>query len=69
MTPAEKIFVTRMIPHVLAGKTFDDAARAVLEDDERLWLTAMAQDDIGAAIRTELAAQIHTNVTSQKGPA
>lgn len=62
MTAAEKTFVARMIPHVLAGKSFDDAARAVLDDDERLWLASMAKDDIGEFIRTELAAQVHSRV-------
>lgn len=38
LTPDESAFLKRMVPHVLAGKTFEDAARAVLDDDERLWL-------------------------------
>jgi hypothetical protein len=59
MTPAEKTFVNRMIPHVLAGKSFEDAARAVLADDERIWLASTAKDDMGEFIRRELAAQIH----------
>jgi hypothetical protein len=59
MTPAEKAFVNRMIPHVLAGKSLEDAARAVLADDERIWLASTAKDDIGEFIRRELAAQIH----------
>lgn len=63
MTQSEKAFVTRMIPHVLAGKSFDDAARAVLADDERLWLASTAKDDIGVFIRTELAAQIHNRLS------
>ena len=66
MTEAEKTFVRRMIPHVLAGKSFEDAAQAVLVDDERLWLAAMAKDDIGEAIRFELSAQVYTRVRSNQ---
>lgn len=62
MTTAEKAFVSRMIPHILAGKSFDEAARAVLADDERTWLTSTAKDDIGKFIRTELAAQVYSRL-------
>lgn len=50
MTKAEQIFVTRMVPHIEAGLSFEAAAKAVLEDDERLYLqahvvaSAMAED-------------------------
>jgi hypothetical protein len=62
MTKAEKIFVHRMIPHILAGKSFESAAHAVLADDERLWLATMARDDLGDAIRSELTAQIYAQI-------
>lgn len=62
MTKAEMTFLNRMLPHMMAGKSLDDAARAVLADDERLWFGTMAQDDIGATIRAELAAQVHAAV-------
>lgn len=37
LTGAEMIFVQRMLPHFLAGKSVEDAARAVLDDDTRLF--------------------------------
>lgn len=37
MTEAERIFVQRMLPHFMAGKSVEDSARAVLADDERLF--------------------------------
>lgn len=62
MTEAEMAFVNRMMPHILAGSSFEEAARAVLEDDERLWLISMAKDAIGEAIRSELAAQVYAQI-------
>lgn len=37
LTPAELVFVKRMLPHYLAGKTVEQAAAAVIEDDERIF--------------------------------
>lgn len=37
LTDAEKVFVARMAHHVEAGLSFDDAARAVIADDQRLF--------------------------------
>lgn len=37
LTPAEKTFVDRMAHHVAKGLSFDDAARAVIEDDQRIF--------------------------------
>lgn len=37
LTPAEKAFVDRMAHHVAKGLSFDDAARAVIEDDQRIF--------------------------------
>lgn len=36
MTKDEEIFARRMLPHFMAGKSPEEAARAVLEDDARL---------------------------------
>lgn len=66
MTQAEQAFFSRMVPHIIAGKSFLEAGRAVLEDDERLWLAATATDDVGAAIREELAAEVYANIRSKK---
>lgn len=37
LSPSERIFALRMLPHIEAGKSFEDAARAVLDDDIRLF--------------------------------
>lgn len=37
LTPAEQVFVKRMLPHYLAGKSIEEAAAAVLADDERIF--------------------------------
>jgi hypothetical protein len=39
--------------------SFEQAGRAVLADDERLWLAATEKSDQGAAIREELSAEIY----------
>ncbi len=36
MTEAETTFVKRMLPHFLSGKTVEQAAAAVLDDDRRI---------------------------------
>lgn len=41
MTPDELAFVNRMVPHIERGLSFDDAAKAVLADDQRLWLLSI----------------------------
>lgn len=40
LSGAELVFAKRMLPHVKAGKSFDEAARAVLSDDARLIMAA-----------------------------
>lgn len=37
LSGAELIFVQRMLPHFMAGKSVEEAARAVLDDDARLF--------------------------------
>lgn len=37
LTAAEKVFLQRALPHFLAGKSVEDAMRAVLDDDGRLF--------------------------------
>ncbi len=37
LTPAERVFIERMAHHVADGLSFEDAARAVIADDERLF--------------------------------
>jgi hypothetical protein len=62
MTAAEKTFLNRMVPHMIAGKSFEDAARAVLEDDERLWLAATAKDEVGEALRSEICTNVYNRM-------
>lgn len=59
MTKNEEIFLKRMVPHMMAGKSLEEAAQAVVDDDQRLWLTAMAKDDQGEMIRDELCRQVY----------
>lgn len=54
LTEAEKTFLRRMVPAVMAGATLEEAGRAVLARDEELWLAAIAKDDQGQAIRDSL---------------
>ena len=59
LTDAEKIFIERMAPHFIAGKTIQQAAAAVIEDDERIWLASMERSEMGEAIRAEICAKVH----------
>ena len=36
-TDSEMAFINRMLPHFMAGMSAEDAARAVLDDDARLF--------------------------------
>ena len=46
LTAAEMIFAQRMLPHFMSGKSFREAAQAVLDDDGRL-LSAVADTSHG----------------------
>ncbi|CAN7394557.1 hypothetical protein [Neorhizobium sp. LjRoot104] len=37
LTDAELVFVKRMLPHFIAGKSVEESAAAILEDDARLF--------------------------------
>lgn len=39
LSKAEQIFALRMLPHLKSGKSFEDAASAVLDDDARIFST------------------------------
>jgi O-glycosyl hydrolase len=67
LTPAELAFVKRMAPHVAAGMSFDQAAAAVLQDDERLWLASVENSDSGAAIRESLGQQVYERLRRASG--
>lgn len=53
MTDAEMTFVKRMLPHFLAGKSAQEAAEAVLADDNRIANAILA--DQSATIVGEFA--------------
>jgi hypothetical protein len=38
LSGAELVFVQRMLPHFMAGKSVEECAKAVLADDERLYI-------------------------------
>lgn len=61
LTQSEAAFVRRMAPHVEAGKTFAEAAQAVLDDDLRLYL-ALHNRDTGPAIRADMAAIVYRKI-------
>ena len=62
MTEAERIFLNRMVPYMVAGKSLAEAGRAVLADDERIWLAAMEGTEQGAAIRAELIREVYEQI-------
>jgi len=64
MTKAEQIFLTRMVPHMLAGKSLEEAGRAVLADDERIWLAATENSKTGQAIRDAICERVHANLAA-----
>lgn len=47
LTSSELIFARRMLPHFLAGKSAGEAARAVLDDDARLFNAVMEVGPVG----------------------
>lgn len=38
LSAAEIVFIRRMLPHIEAGRSLEEAAAAVRADDERIWL-------------------------------
>lgn len=37
LSNSEQVFALRMLPHLQSGMSFEDAARAVIEDDARIF--------------------------------
>lgn len=60
-TPAEQIFIQRMLPHFMAGKSVEESARAVLADDERIMNEVFANNRSGVegGVREVLTAEIY----------
>lgn len=82
MTPTELTFVKRMAFHVAKGLSFEDAGRAVLADDARIFKTVMTDKhahymggnfSVGRCssyepnpVRLELAHHVHTALRAKK---
>jgi hypothetical protein len=64
MTKAETTFLTRMVPHMIAGLSLEEAGRAVLADDERIWLAATEKSEQGEYIRSELCREVYAKLTA-----
>lgn len=61
-TPAEKTFLDRMVPLIMAGDSLREAALKVKQRDEELWLMTMANDEQGAALRSELGKEVYRRI-------
>ena len=61
LTDAELIYLQRMLPHVAAGKSIEAAARAVLDDDQRIMNAVFANNRRGveAGVREELTRRVY----------
>lgn len=61
MTAAEKTFLTRMVPHMMAGLSVEEAGRAVLDDDQRIMNEVFANNRRGVetGVREELSARVY----------
>jgi hypothetical protein len=66
LTEAERIFVERMVPHIEGGKSFEDAAAAVLEDDERLFLAVVLDSEQAKGIRSEISAAVYRKLRGER---
>lgn len=65
MTEAERIFLDRMVPYIMAGKSLVEAGQAVLDDDQRIWIATLERSEQGAAIRGALAEQVYERIKAQ----
>lgn len=61
LTPAEQVFLNRMAEHMAKGKSFEDAARAVLDDDRRIAAFVLDSKD-GPAVQKALAAEVYHDI-------
>ena len=61
MTKAEQTFIARMLPHFMAGKSAEEAARSVLADDQRIMNEVFANNRRGVehGAMTELSARVY----------
>jgi len=61
-TADELAFIKRMAPHIERGASLEGAARAVLADDQRLWLAAVLDTPVGRAIRDDMGARVYAKL-------
>ena len=62
LTLPEKAFISRMAIHAAAGMSFDDAARAVLADDQRIMATLDANRAVRQEVTTRMASTVWNRV-------
>ena len=55
-------FMTRMLPFLTSGMSFEEAGNAVLNKDKELFNKAMANDEVGEAIRNGLMKETYLQV-------
>ena len=65
LTQDEARFIARMMPHLITGLSFEDAAQAVIRRDIELMTLALSDTDEGAEIRLALAEDIYHTIRSQ----
>lgn len=54
--------LARMMPHMMAGMTFEQAGQAVLMRDNELFAVIKGRTEEGAMIRQELATQVYSQI-------
>lgn len=64
-TAAEKTFMDRMAIHMIAGMSFDEAAKAVVEDDQRIRNICLGQTESGEKARAVLATEIYFDINKR----
>lgn len=68
LTTAERVFLERMVPHLDAGMSFDEAAAAVLADDQRIAEAVLdhsysqRESDERSSIRSEISAEVYRRI-------
>ncbi len=55
----EEIFVKRMVPHVEAGMTFEEAAQAVIEDDQRIFNAFVDKSTTGDVMAEAITSAVY----------
>lgn len=62
LSPAEKVYVDRMAVHMSeSGMSFDEAAKAVLEDDNRIYLSTINNSEAYEEIVANMAKRLYNS--------